>query len=47
MASLERVDGEFQGNTFVVRLGHLSAEPDEHPGAPRWWILEFGANAPC
>ncbi len=41
MAPLERVDGEFQGKTFVVRLGHLSAEPDEQQGAPNWWIVEF------
>ena len=41
MAPLERVDGEFQGRPYVVRLGHLSAEPGEQPGAPEWWIVEF------
>jgi hypothetical protein len=41
MAPLERVEGVFQGKTFVVRLGHLSAEPDEQHGAPKWWIVEF------
>ena len=44
MAPLERVDGEFQGKTFVVRLGHLSEEPDEQKGAPKWWMLEFGGK---
>jgi hypothetical protein len=44
MAPLERVDGEFQGKTFVVRLGHLGAEPDEQQGAPKCRILEFGGK---
>lgn len=41
MVPLERVDGEFQGKPFVVRLGHLGEELDEQPGAPKWWIVEF------
>ena len=44
MAPLERVDGQFEGRPYVVRLGHLSEEPDEHQGAPKWWIVEFGGK---
>jgi hypothetical protein len=41
MAPPDEVCGEFQGRPFVVRLGHLSTEPDEQPDAPKWWIVEF------
>jgi hypothetical protein len=41
MAPLERVDGQFQGKTFVVRLGRLGEEPDQQESAPKWWIVEF------